>query len=354
MLDAIGETASRHAAPAPRTYWIDMFCASQPLLGGHFRDPSRWPKGSAEYHARKEDTDSIFDDAHALEAVGEIFFYCSPLTDSWTAPRHPYLLDGIGEPPEGWVRKGPAAITRAWCLFELTNVLLKKTAPLRVALPRQERYRFRLEILKNFHGIEKVLTSVDARAAQISKVEDREYILPRIAQLAGPSSGSTPSLDAGFVQVNQLVVHALREWILETMIQFARTMCSLQVQSGGEIMGDPMLPLLLNSIGVFQSARGFKSSAEAFLRDADAILQHPPYRQRAIERAIESGKGAGSVTSQILTTRHALYNVCKAQGREAEAGHLLQGILFELDAARAVTLQRLESWFILVYLCAFL
>ena len=58
----------------------------------------------------------------SLEAVGEIFFYCSPLTDSWTAPRHPYLLDGIGEPPEGWVRKGPAAITRAWCLFELTNV----------------------------------------------------------------------------------------------------------------------------------------------------------------------------------------------------------------------------------------
>lgn len=66
------------------------------------------------------------------------------------------------------------------------------------------------------------------------------------------------------------------------------------------------------------------------------------------------GKGAGSVTSQILTTRHALYNVCKAQGREAEAGRLLQGILLELDAARAVTLQRLESWFVLVYLCAFL
>ena len=124
------------------------------------------------------------------------------------------------------------------------------------------------------------------------------------------------------------------------MIQFARTLCSLQVQRGGEIMGDPTLPLLLNIIGVFQSARGLESSAEDFLRDADAILQHPPYRQRAIERAIERGEGAGSVTSRILTTRDALYNVCKARGRGAEAERLLQGILLELDAARAVRLQR--------------
>ena len=76
--------------------WIDMFCASQNLLGGVYRDDANHPKGSPGYKARKEDTDHIFDDA--LDAVSVVIFYLSPLEGEWKAPPHAYLADDRGEP----------------------------------------------------------------------------------------------------------------------------------------------------------------------------------------------------------------------------------------------------------------
>ena len=73
--------------------WIDMFCASQNLLGGVYRDDANHPKGSPGYKARKEDTDHIFDDA--LAAVSVVIFYLSPLEGEWQAP-----------PPELGAREG--------------------------------------------------------------------------------------------------------------------------------------------------------------------------------------------------------------------------------------------------------
>ena len=101
--------------------WIDMFCASQNLLGGVYRDDANHPKGSPGYKARKEDTDHIFDDA--LDAVSVVIFYLSPLEGEWQAPPHAYLADDRGEPLAGWIRHGPNAVTRAWCLFELATAL---------------------------------------------------------------------------------------------------------------------------------------------------------------------------------------------------------------------------------------
>lgn len=75
MLDAIGETATA-GTPRPRRAPTGSTCSAPPsrCSASTFGIPAAGPtKGSAEYHARKEDTDSIFDDA--LEAVGEIFFY---------------------------------------------------------------------------------------------------------------------------------------------------------------------------------------------------------------------------------------------------------------------------------------
>ena len=94
-----------------------MFCASQNLLAGKYRDDARYPKGTDEYKARKEDTDSIFDDA--LAAVADIIFYASPLVGEWVAPEHPFLQPEHAAAAHPWTRVGPAAVTRAWCLFEL-------------------------------------------------------------------------------------------------------------------------------------------------------------------------------------------------------------------------------------------
>ena len=62
----------QRAADGRRRYvWVDMFCASQNLLAGVYRDPAVTKQADpAGYAARKEDTDRIFDDA--LDAVDEI------------------------------------------------------------------------------------------------------------------------------------------------------------------------------------------------------------------------------------------------------------------------------------------
>ena len=77
------------------------------------------------YKERKEDTDTIFD--QAIKATSVVFLYASPLLGTWLAPQHPFLSperEAKGRPPDPWRRKGPSSITRAWCLFEVTESLL--------------------------------------------------------------------------------------------------------------------------------------------------------------------------------------------------------------------------------------
>ena len=112
MLGAIADAAPKLARGGELRVWVDMFAASQNLLAGAFRDEAH-PKGSVGYAARKEDTDTIFDDA--LFAVRSVIFYCSPLVGEWVAPRHGFLSPerderGVEHP---WTRHGPAAISRA-------------------------------------------------------------------------------------------------------------------------------------------------------------------------------------------------------------------------------------------------
>ena len=108
-----------------------MLCASQNLLAGAYRDASIVDTASDAYKARKEDTDALFDGA--LEAAREVFFYASPLLGEWHAPAHPFLSperEARGAPPSPWVRKGPAAGTRAW-------VARRRTGPGARPAPRQ-------------------------------------------------------------------------------------------------------------------------------------------------------------------------------------------------------------------------
>ena len=55
------------------------------------------------------------------------------MNEQWDAPAQPFLLVDRGDisPPmrnERWVRTGPGALSRAWCLMELSKALAKGPA----------------------------------------------------------------------------------------------------------------------------------------------------------------------------------------------------------------------------------
>ena len=60
-------------------------------------------------------------------------------------------------------------------------------------------------------SLDQTLADIDAAEAQISKVEDREYILPRVHEAGG------------FHGVNRQVKAALRDWLAETGRELLRT-----------------------------------------------------------------------------------------------------------------------------------
>ena len=188
-----------------RYVWVDMFAASQNLLSGAYLPAGADARQAlkladpAAYAARKEDTDHIFDDA--LDGVRDLLLYASPLLGEWTAPPQPYLLADRGEPPAEWRRRGPGAMTRAWCMFELVSSLARG-ARLHVVLSPADVEGFEELLTTQFDEIAKVIAALDARDAQISKTEDREYILKSVAKL-----------DGGLGAVTAVVCAAMREWL---------------------------------------------------------------------------------------------------------------------------------------------
>ena len=160
MLDAIERRlAELEAADGVTRYvWIDMFAASQTLLAGEF-DAGRYPRGSEAHTARKEDTDHVF--ADAMAAIGEILLYCSPLTAEWRAPDQPFLLPERGAPPARWMRRGPGAMTRAWCLFELVKALAKG-ATLHVVLAPADVDGFEALLTFDLGEIAGIVAGIDA------------------------------------------------------------------------------------------------------------------------------------------------------------------------------------------------
>ena len=221
-----------------RYVWIDMFCASQNLLAGAFlpSDPKEREALKAsnpdEYGRRKEQTDKLFDGA--IDSVNEIFFYCSPLADKWLAPPHPFLLPDRGEPPDDWMRQGPGAGTRAWCVYELVKTLAKK-CKLYVVLSPDDVDGFQDLLLYRFEEIAKILASIDARDAQISKIDDRAYIL-----------GEVEKLDGGLGEVTKTVCAALRDWLA----------AEAKALVEGMPAGDEGRPVLLNQIGTMLMDQG--------------------------------------------------------------------------------------------------
>ena len=330
MLDAVeGQLERLEAADGrPRFVWIDMFCASQNLLAGVF-EPDAHPRGSAERAARKEDTDHIFGDA--LEAVGELLLYCSPLSGTWLAPPHPYLDPARGEPPERWERRGPGAITRAWCLFEMGECLAKGY-PLHVVLSPADVEGFAGLLTERFDEIAGIVASIDARDAQISKAEDREYILAQVNRVEGGLGGVTKAVCAALrawlaregraalarlpaaergtsVLINQLGSMLKDQGKLEA----AGALYREALQARRETLGDKHLRTLtaISNLGALLQAQGKLEEAAPLLREA---LQ-------------ASRETLGDKHPDTLSSLNNLGSLLEDQGKLEEAGALMREAL---------------------------
>ena len=103
------------------------------------------------------------------------------------------------------MRRGPAALTRAWCIFELAKSL-SKGCTLHVLLGETSVAQFEDKMRNDpggFEWIGRILGRVDVKQAQITKVEDRAYILGEVGQLPG-----------GLGAINSNVMAALGGWVV--------------------------------------------------------------------------------------------------------------------------------------------
>ena len=103
------------------------------------------------------------------------------------------------------MRRGPAALTRAWCIFELAKSL-SKGCTLHVLLSETSVAQFEDRMRNDGFGFEwigQIMGRVDVKQAQITKVEDRAYILGEVGQLTG-----------GLGAINSNVMAALGGWVV--------------------------------------------------------------------------------------------------------------------------------------------
>jgi len=228
-----------------RYVFIDIYCASQNLLAGAFHSPhvtkEADPHGYAERH---EDIGGVMDGAMA--AADEMLFYCSPLTEAWEAPRDPFLLPERGEPPEQWTRRGPCAVTRAWCVFEMARAIAKQYT-LHVVLSPADVDGFEGLLVNRFDEIAGIIAALDARDAQITKAEDREYILMQVERHEGGVGAITAS-----------VCEALRTWLAD---EGRAALARLPKKKRGT-------STLINNLGLLLQAQGRLDEAGALYREA--------------------------------------------------------------------------------------
>ena len=307
MLDSIMRVIDRLEAEdgKARFVWIDMFGASQNLLAGAYL-----PSGGAArealktsdrcaFLACKEDTDRIFDSA--IDAVDEILFYFSEMGGQWDAPPHPFLLAERGDnsPPmrnERWVRTGPGALSRAWCLMELSKALAKGCR-LHLTLNATDLQSFEnlvekesVYVIGDYPALfQQFMASVEVRDAQVSKVEDREFILSVINRL-----------DGGLGEINARVMESFRMWALDDLrgrisrlpahkrgtsqVQANLVGALLQAASTPEQL-DELVRLSYACVAAHRQAFGEHavSTREALVQNAAALLQHGMQHGRADE-----------------------------------------------------------------------
>ena len=278
--------------------WIDLFCASQLLLAGAFKDKSITRESDLSgYLARKEDTANIFE--HAIQTTSTIVFQCSPLIGKWDAPPHPYLWEererNGPKRPKPWVRQGPIAISRAWCLNELALALRKKQR-LVVELNSTDMRDLSRMLESDFEEISRIFDRIEVKDCQISKTEDREYINNSIALL-----DERGNLDGGYTALNKMIKEALREWLVEV----GRETLAKQESKVGK--AEPLLLRaglgeLMFSIGNYKEAERLLQTEKRNRTIASLVTQER--LGRAIAMSSDVRKDEGKQALDLLVTAH--------------------------------------------------
>ena len=116
-----------------------------------------------------------------------------------------------------------------------------------MALSPADRASLRSLLEESFADIAHIFARLDARDAQLTKVEDREYILPRVL-----------ALPDGFGTVTALVNGALREWLARAGREELEKLPS----------GERGASRLINNLGMLLQAKGDLDGAEGLLREA--------------------------------------------------------------------------------------
>ena len=195
------------------------------------------------------------------------------------------------------MRRGPAAITRAWCLFELTTALdLGKV--LHVALSPADHAGFVALLERAFDAIAGIVAGVDARDAQISKVDDRPYILERVGRL-----------EAGLGTVTARVAEALRGWV------------AAAGRRARDALPERGPSALLNAVALLLKQQGELAEAEPLYREALAA------RREAL----------GERHPSTLTSLNNLAALLKAMGQCDEAESLFRRVLLGREMTLGAT-----------------
>lgn len=255
----LGGWSAAHApdSAAERYFWIDMFAASQNMLAGVFDGAPAADAPPEAQPARREDLSALVDGA--LGSAREVFFYASPLLGEWIAPPHSFVsrerLERGAPPPTPWMRKGPTALTRGWCLLELTSALDRGLA-LHVALSPADHANFGQLLRRDMGELNTIISQVDARDAQIGRANDRDYLLGQIGGFASVSPRW--KTEAGLGTVTVRAVEAMRGW-LAAAARHALDALPLSERAA--------VPSLLLDLGTLLRAQGALPASQLLLRE---------------------------------------------------------------------------------------
>ena len=236
-----------HADETEQFVWMDVLCASQNLLNGRYEDTDNYPRGTEGYAARKEDMDHLFD--NAMKECSSIICHLAPLIDEWRVPpQQPYLRADFGDPPSHWNRKGPRAMSRAWCIYELASMAKRGVRVIVELEPDDEKYL--QQLIRSAVGVvASMISAIDVNDSQLSNATDRNFLAGRI-KAAG-----------GYGEVNKLVVATLRDWLIGAMRE------ALAAEEDKEDLGAEDLDMM-DGLGDLLMERGQLEEAETMYRRA--------------------------------------------------------------------------------------
>ena len=94
----------------------------------------------------------------------------------------------------------PVPLTRAWCLWEIL-CSVESGAEFRVVLPPVQAKAFTEVLVEDFKSIAGALSRVDVAKSEAFEPRDQEMILSAVED------------GVGFLELNQVVIGQLREWV---------------------------------------------------------------------------------------------------------------------------------------------